>query len=49
MLPPQYIFYTTHWMACVFYLVAKLELSEDRTSWVGQASHRFEGHSTFVQ
>ncbi|KAG2447077.1 hypothetical protein HYH02_007827 [Chlamydomonas schloesseri] len=37
-----YVFYVTHWAACMFYLIAQVEnLSAD--SWVGRNVERFEG------
>ncbi|KAG2444345.1 hypothetical protein HXX76_001101 [Chlamydomonas incerta] len=37
-----YVFYVTHWAACMFFLIAQIEgLSAD--SWVGRNADRFEG------
>jgi len=52
-LPPfpltQIMFFSTHWFACIFYLIARIESAGNPDfggSWVGQAWSRFEGLNT---
>lgn len=43
-----YVFFSTHWAACLFYLIARQEgYSPD--SWVGRNLPRFEGKSPIVK
>ncbi|GAX76506.1 hypothetical protein CEUSTIGMA_g3951.t1 [Chlamydomonas eustigma] len=40
-----YVLYSSHWGACIFYLIARLEMFSPQ-SWVGRAQNRMDGTST---
>ncbi|KAG1653543.1 hypothetical protein FOA52_009017 [Chlamydomonas sp. UWO 241] len=42
----MYLLLSSHWAACIFYLIARLE-SFSPDSWVGRASNRMEGVGIF--
>ena len=44
----QYIVFTTHWGACIFYWIARTE-GFPATSWVGRDYKRFDGQPMMVQ
>lgn len=33
--PPQYVFYVTHWSACMFYFIA-VQYGLDQDTWIGR-------------
>eukprot|EP00201_Polytomella_parva_P009588 CAMPEP_0175054834 /NCGR_PEP_ID=MMETSP0052_2-20121109/9726_1 /TAXON_ID=51329 ORGANISM="Polytomella parva, Strain SAG 63-3" /NCGR_SAMPLE_ID=MMETSP0052_2 /ASSEMBLY_ACC=CAM_ASM_000194 /LENGTH=579 /DNA_ID=CAMNT_0016319575 /DNA_START=167 /DNA_END=1902 /DNA_ORIENTATION=+ len=43
-----YAIFATHWAACVFYLIARLEMFNENT-WVGRNADRFDGQSIIVK
>eukprot|EP00798_Chlamydomonas_sp_ICE-L_P004693 gene4693-14896_t len=44
-----YVFFTAHWFACIIWFIGRIELMNEKDSWIGRASERFDGQSTIIK